>query len=104
MGLLDSIKSLFSGKAKEAVSSLGLDDAAVSSFETLLAKLKEGNLSEAASKAVETFKPVLEKFKNKEISADSFVEKAKTFLDGLGDNLPSSVSGLVEKLKGLLNK
>lgn len=107
MGLLDKLKSLFGGKAKDVAESLGLGDQVAELVEGLVGKLEGllsgGSLPESLSGILANFKPILEKFKGKEIGAEQFTGEAKNLVSNLeGVSLPEDVSGLLDKVKGLL--
>lgn len=109
MGILDSLKSLFAGKAKDVAKKLGLDEKTLALIEGLVSKLEgllaEGKLADAAKDALAAFKPSLAQAKSKEISVEDFTEKTKGFVGSLdGIELPEEISGLLGKVTGLLGK
>ena len=107
MGFIAKLKEKFQGKAKEAATKLGIDDAIVTKFEELVDKLEkfeeEGKLNEAATSAVASFKEAIASFKENGLDASALLEKAKGLLGNLKDiELPDEIKGIVEKVKGLI--
>ncbi len=107
MGFLNSIKKAFAPKAKEIENALGLDGKVTELFDQLVEKLEglnvEGKLDEMAQNALTASKPALDSFKADGSAVKAFVEKAKTFVEGLSTAaLPEEIKELVSKVTALI--
>lgn len=104
MSLMDTMKGLLSSGAKSVAA-----DALPAVLKELINKLEtlvgKGGLQDAAVKAIDTFKPYLAQLQNKEISLDAFTGKVESLVKSLdGAELPADISGILNTVKGLLNK